>query len=723
MEYFVVLILGLLLLTVYVSYRFKLQERHRKQLEALIEERTKELEFARGEIMLVVDTLTGYFYRDVISDLSKMGVETTSMPVYMTNGVEKLTGYSVAELDGKDGRKTFPELMHPDDGDMVWEKAKQAVAAHQEFKINYRIFTRDGEERWVYERGHGIYDENGEAIYLEGYVIDDNERKKSETELDRYREHLEDLVEERTKELKQQTIELERATRLKSEFLANMSHELRTPMNSIIGFTRRVITKAEDKLEPRQLKNLHTVERNARHLLGLLNSLLDLSKIEAGKMEVHTEDFDLVEMTNEVINLTQSLVDDKPIELIVSIPGDAIKLNTDQVKLKQILINLVSNSIKFTGKGAVTISVELLNHQPETHIAIRVTDTGIGMSDEAQQYIFQAFRQVDGAMTRKVGGTGLGLALVSKFTDLLGGTISVKSEEGVGTCFQLVIPIKLDQEGAIPKQTEIPSEEYTGDEKIILCIDDEAEALELLNDYLTDEGYHVVTTTSAEEGLALAKQIKPLAITLDILMPSKDGWSVLSELKSSDDTRDIPVMVISFLDNQTLGYQLGAFDYMQKPIDPEQLIRSIKSLGASKINTALVVDDHPEARELIIQILEDAKISCDPAVDGHDALAVLKKLDKKLPEIIMLDLMMPGMDGFELLQRLHQNPDWANIPVIVVTAKSLVEHDFDFLRPRVASILSKEGLGSEQVLEGLRVVMRQFDKKANKLSSTVGPEN
>lgn len=504
-----------------------------------------------------------------------------------------------------------------------------------------------------------------------------------------------------------------RSAQLKSEFLANMSHELRTPMNSIIGFTGRVIKKASDKLEPRQLENLRTVERNAHHLLDLINGLLDLSKIEAGKMEAHVESFEIAALVNEVFNLTRSMLDDKSIELKTDLPAEVLEMKTDYTKLKQILINLVSNAIKFTNQGSITIAVECLSseHVHDSRVAIRVIDTGVGMDDNSLRYIFDAFHQVDGSMSRQAGGTGLGLAIVRSFTELLQGAITVESEEGVGTRFELVIPIELNQrEGEIEPLRRPDLEKYEGERYTILCIDDDPEALELLREYLTDEGYRLVSARSGEEGLALAKEIIPFAITLDIQMPSRDGWSVLSDLKDCEKTRDIPVFVISGMDNRKLAYQLGAIDYMQKPFNPDHLIEGIYDLALGQIKSALLVDDDPAVRELMRQILGDTDITCEFAVDGIDALSKLESMADDLPEIIMLDLMMPGMDGFELLEKIHENPAWSAIPIIVITAKSLGEKEHDYLLSHVTSILHKEGLSSECVLKELGSAMKNLAK-------------
>lgn len=542
--------------------------------------------------------------------------------------------------------------------------------------------------------------------------FDITERKASEAELKFHRDNLEEQVEQRTKELRLARDQARDASKVKSEFLANMSHELRTPMNSIIGFTGRVIKKSENKLDTRQLKNLHTVERNAHHLLDLINSLLDLSKIEAGKMEAHAEELELSLLIQEVFGLSQSLLEDKPIVLKMQLPEERAVLHTDSVKLKQILINLISNAIKFTHKGSITVAVKYIEGE-EKMVSIRVIDTGLGMDKEVLKYIFDAFRQVDGAMTRKVGGTGLGLAIVSRFSELLGGTVNVDSEADKGTVFEVIIPVnlpgnKVDELTASRPESPILSMNTDGQETV-LCIDDEVDVLDLLSGYLVDAGYQVVTASNPEEGVKIAKTIKPFAITLDILMPHKDGWSVLSELKADEMTCNIPVIVVSFLDDQAMGYQLGAYDYMQKPIKQQRLVSSLDRLVRSSVSSVMVIDDDAEARELMKQILDDIDMPCEFAVNANDALDKLNNM-KTLPAVVLLDLMMPGMDGFELLGLMHEHSDWVKVPVIVVSAKSLEEHEREFLRPRVSSILSKKGLTSEKVLEQLGAVIKNLSK-------------
>ncbi|MDM8516457.1 response regulator [Desulfobacterales bacterium HSG16] len=544
-------------------------------------------------------------------------------------------------------------------------------------------------------------------------------------ELERKNEELSGLLEERNdvvQKLREKTVELETETRLKSEFLANMSHELRTPLNSIIGFTLRVIKKAGKLLPKRQFKNLHTVARNAQHLLSLINALLDISKIEAGKMDIFLEDFSIYPLISEVIDLTRALIGDKNIKLESLLPENEITLYSDRSKLKQILINLVSNSIKFTESGRVTISTSMVDRdtiaeknsffQPDTdYIEVIVTDTGIGLDHDEKQIIFEAFRQVDGSLTRKEGGSGLGLTITRKFTDLLQGRVDVESIKKSGTTFTITLPIRMS--GQNPKKYE-PEELETvpiiKDHHTVLCIDDDPDVRELLQGYLTDEGFNVITARSGDEGLQKAAELQPLAITLDIQMPVKDGWTVLSELKSDKATAEIPVVIVSITDNRSLGFGLGAFDYLQKPILPDALIPAVNKILRRKARNILAVDDDPGVHDLLNQILTEEQIALRTASNGRQAI---ESLNEMIPDLILLDLMMPEMDGFETARQIREKPEWAEIPILVLTAKTLSRAEKNFLDQRVEAIITKEGLSSEIVLQeistALKKVRRRFE--------------
>jgi len=533
------------------------------------------------------------------------------------------------------------------------------------------------------------------------------------------REELLNALQRKNKDLEEKTLALEQTTRLKSEFLANMSHELRTPLNSIIGFTRRAIKKAGDLLPERQLKNLRTVERNAYHLLGLINDLLDISRIEAGKMEVFPERFRLSALVSEVSELTKTLIIDRGLEMTTELPDQEIVLYSDKTKLKQILINLVSNAVKFTEEGGITITVRMVDRdhliredaffKPELeYVALSVNDTGAGMNAEETQYVFEAFRQVDGSLTRKAGGTGLGLTITKRFTELLHGKIEVKSLKGQGTTFTVIIPISIRDTIDISKREEVSEPEEHKPRKgalTVLCIDDNPEVLELLDGYLSDEGYHVVNALNGDDGIKKARELKPFAITLDIQMPHKDGWTVIQELKSEKATKDIPVIFVTIMDNKALGYKLGAFDYLQKPISPEVLIDAMSRILRRRAKDVLVVDDNPDVREMIKQMLEDEKIGVRMAENG---LKALEALQEAVPDLILLDLMMPEMDGFEVIRQLKRTKTWARIPIIIITAKTLKDDERRFLEQRVGSIILKEGMTTRAVLTEISEAMKEL---------------
>lgn len=410
-------------------------------------------------------------------------------------------------------------------------------------------------------------------------IRDITERKQTEQELHNHRTRLEELVVERTRELEEKSKALEKATRLKSEFLANMSHELRTPMNSIIGFTERVILKAGEALPQRQLTNLHTVKRNAHQLLELINSLLDISKIEAGRMEVLPEKFELQSLLKEVVELTETLATDKGLSIQLRVPEHPVIMLSDRSKLRQILVNLVGNGVKFTEQGGITL--RLLPNSTESSqlsitdpVIIEVSDTGAGISPENQKQIFEPFVQGDGSDARRSSGTGLGLAIVKNFTAMLQGQIQLSSTQGLGSTLTLTLPRLWDAHRSVTADpTEANGESGTG--PTILCIDDSPEVLHLLVGHLGDHGYTVKTAESGAEGLRQALETQPQVITLDIHMPDQSGWEVLKRLKTNNITCNIPVIILTIDDDGARGLQLGAADYLRKPVDPNLLLRKV----------------------------------------------------------------------------------------------------------------------------------------------------
>jgi signal transduction histidine kinase/CheY-like chemotaxis protein len=523
---------------------------------------------------------------------------------------------------------------------------------------------------------------------------------------------LEEKVQARTSELEETNRDLEvanqkikEADQLKSEFLANMSHELRTPMNSIIGFTRLVRKKSAGILPKRQRENLDRVEISANRLLALINDILDLSKIEAGKLRVNMMPLNLGPLFDTCLATVEPMAKKGKVRIVKDVvPEDMPEVLSDQDKLTQILINLLSNAIKFTEEGEVRLSATVENNS----FKIAVSDTGIGIPPEALEYIFDEFRQVDGSTTRAHGGTGLGLSITKKLAHLLGGGIEVRSVQGKGSTFTVTLPThkreRVASQSPVRTDETAPAPVTMPKKKVLLTIDDDPNVLILLKQNLEDEGYYVVGALSADEGIRKAKEIHPFAITLDILMPHKDGWGVLNELKADPATRDIPIIVLSIIENKQLGYSLGAFDYLLKPIDKDAIMGALQRIIVHSAKQALVVDDDRDTIGLLTQILQDEGHTVTAAFNGTDALLALEAVPM---DIILLDLLMPEMDGFEVIQRVKGNPMWKDIPIIVLTAKDLTNMEWGALQQRVNRIIQKSGLAGESLIGEVRALLRE----------------
>ncbi|MEJ2012652.1 MAG: response regulator, partial [Anaerolineales bacterium] len=495
----------------------------------------------------------------------------------------------------------------------------------------------------------------------------------------------------------------EQANQAKSTFLANMSHELRTPLNAIIGFTRIVRRKGADSLPDKQLENLDKVLVSAEHLLSLINSVLDISKIEAGRIEVQPSTFEFAPLVSQVLDTSQPLLREG-VRLKADLQDDIPPLNTDQEKVQQILLNLLSNAAKFTHHGEIVLAAR----RDRNLLRVDVADTGIGIPPEAVERIFEEFQQADSSTTREYGGTGLGLSISRSLARLLGGDLTACSVEGEGSTFSLSLPLRYQKPAdENPAQATAKSVELKDGTLLILSIDDDEDVHDLLRENLNEYGYQVVGACSTEEGLRLARELHPFAITLDIMMPGKDGWQVLHELKSDPGTREIPVILLTIVDKTELGYQLGADDYLVKPLEEGALVAALQRIRTDHQSGAelnlLVVDDDEDILDLMRQLLEGQPYRVASAVDGQEAL---EALDSDPPDLIMLDLLMPRMDGFEFLEALRESGH--SIPVIVLTAKTLTASDSDLLEGRVQGILRKNGLDQKRLLEELQQTMESF---------------
>ena len=490
----------------------------------------------------------------------------------------------------------------------------------------------------------------------------------------------------------------EEASKAKSMFLANMSHELRTPLNAIIGYSEMLLEEAQELEEQSFVDDVSRINSAGKHLLSLINDILDLSKIEAGKMDLYEETFDVSSTIQDVVNTIRPLVEKNGNRLDVNCPPDIGLMHADLTKLRQSLFNLLNNASKFTQKGTITLASSNIRHGSDEFLAFRVEDTGIGMTGEQLNRLFQAFTQADESTTRRYGGTGLGLAITQHFCIMMGGNIEVESEFGKGTAFTISLP--RHGSSSSPQVSDGPST-YTEPNlpesaPVILSIDDDPQFLDILRRYLNKEGFKVIAARDGKEGIRLAKELKPTAITLDVVMPQIDGWFVLNELMANPDTNQIPVIVISTTNDRSLGYALGASEFLAKPIDRGRLQSVLrKHLVEPSAQPILVVEDDETTQELMKSLLEGD--GWHPVIAENGRIG-LEKLEQVNPQMILLDLMMEEMDGFEFLEHIKAQEKWRHLPVVVLTAMDLTDEDRMRLQGSVERIFQKSAYNRTEML-------------------------
>ncbi|MBI3595990.1 MAG: response regulator [Nitrospirae bacterium] len=540
--------------------------------------------------------------------------------------------------------------------------------------------------------------------------------RQTTKELEVYKDQLEMKVRERTEELATKNVELQalmekaqESDRLKTQFLANMSHELRTPLNAIIGFAQVLLEGIDGPITEVQQKDLTAVYQSGKHLLEMINDILDVAKIEAGHMTLSLEEVRLEEIVQSVLSSAKGLIKGKAIEFRTEIEEGLSAIRADRMRLRQVMLNLISNAIKFTAKGSIRIKAV---KKPEA-ICVSVTDTGLGIRPEDLPKLFKEFRQLDASTTRNYGGTGLGLVIVKRFIELHGGRIWVESQYGVGSTFSFNLPFELTsaktsqavETPVTPPLRHDPSESELEKREgpILAVIDDDPHVVSLIRRYLESQPYRVVGVDPTNDVVEKIGRLNPHVIVLDILMKPKSGWEILNALKENEQTRKIPVVICSILDETGKGYALGAVDYLVKPVSQEAVLDVLKRLGV--IRHVAVIDDDPKSVELMRRIMDRQPYRIHAAMDGADGLALIRN---ERPDMVFLDLMMPGMDGFDVLDALRTDPATRDIPVVIITGKDLTLEDRERLNGKVITSIRKTAPSEMDFIKNVTDVLKRL---------------
>jgi PAS domain S-box-containing protein len=646
------------------------------ELEIKMTERTTELSAANQFLDSIIENIPNMIFVK----------EATGLRFIRLNRAgEDLLGFPSDELIGKNDFDFFPA-----------DQAERFISADRETLRNRdlvdipeeTIQTNKRGARILHTKKIPIQDATGEPAFLLGISEDITEAKKTQEALLQAQE------------------EAERANRVKSQFLASMSHELRTPLNAILGFSELLSDDATGRFdEATRRRFLDQIHSSGVHLLQLINDILDLSKVEAGQMELQLRPVELGSLIDEARATVEPLAQGKAISLNVD-PGPELQLIADGAKVKQMLLNLLSNAIKFTPNGG---SIQIRGRQVDSWVEIAVSDTGIGIAAEDLGRLFTEFQQLDAGPARQQEGTGLGLALTRRFAELHGGQVTVESALGKGSTFTLRLPLQANALRA-PARLEPPLVTASDVMRpLVLVVDDNPQAAEILARTMGGGGFRIKVARTGPEALSMARELQPVAITLDILLPEVDGWEVLNRLKADEATRNIPVIVVSVVDNPALGRALGAFDYFVKPVDGKALLSRLSQYTfTTKVNSepvrVLVVDDERANLDLLEALLKPAGFGVIRAGGGQEGIDLARS---QMPNLILLDLMMPDLTGFDVVEALRADEGTRSIPIMVLTAKALTDDDKRALNGQVAAIFQRNSVAGTELIAWLRGIVAQ----------------
>jgi diguanylate cyclase (GGDEF)-like protein/PAS domain S-box-containing protein len=667
-----------------------------------------------------LDEKTAYL-KGVLNDSQDM-IATTDMEgkiVEFSRGGERILGYSKDELTGMSASGLYVDANERDH--ILHTLRRKGIVCNHET----RLHRKDGSVVDISLTISRLRDKTGKVIGTVGVSKDITEEKRLRNELKALNASLEEKVVERTRELERINLDLARANQIKARFISNMSHELRTPLNSILGFSEILLEKTYGDLNEKQFRHLSNISSSGKHLLQLVNNILDLAKIEAGKLELFYESFDLREAVDEVVMIMGFLASRKSVVVNVEIDPDVGTFYADKVKLKQILYNLVSNAIKFTPEGGhIGIRAEFLVNadrrlsralNDQHFMKVTVWDKGIGIRENDIDRIFDEFEQADPSMSKTFQGTGLGLSLTKRLVDLHGGRISVHSKYGEGSDFIFYLPVvterKKEEEGAFtPAVQTYPW--LRKEAPLVLVVEDDLPTSEILTIHLSRAGYRVAHAYDGIEAISKAKEFRPFAVTLDVMLPKKDGWEVLQELKTDPETGTIPVLIHSIVDNQDLAYTLGASDYLLKPVDKNVLLGKLSDLNSCKSSNGgapmslLLMSSDPGTRDYVCSFALDNGFVFHSA-SGQEEGVELALTTK--PHAILVDLDSPGL---EVIKKLKGNIATAGIPVFALTDKDLPIDERMNMAGQIERIVKRDALAATDLVMHLKDLEIMHPKRA-----------